>query len=84
LYHRQHQQNSRQRKHHHTANTVRFIANPYIIAAGEVFAAEPVPIQSKELSMMSKLQALDKEATVRFSVDMSETLHRQKGENENE
>jgi hypothetical protein len=26
--------------------------------------------------MMSKLQALDKEATVRFTVDMSETLHR--------
>jgi len=25
---------------------------------------------------MSKLQALDKEATVRFTVDMSETLHR--------
>jgi hypothetical protein len=26
--------------------------------------------------MMSKLQALDKEATVRFTADMSETLHR--------
>jgi predicted DNA-binding protein len=25
---------------------------------------------------MSKLQGLDKEATVRFTVDMSETLHR--------
>ncbi|MEG3958689.1 hypothetical protein [Microcoleus sp. herbarium2] len=39
-------------------------------------APEPVPIQSKEPSLMSKLQAPDKEATVRFTVDMSETLHR--------
>jgi hypothetical protein len=37
---------------------------------------EPVSIQSKEPSLMSKLQAPDKEATVRFTVDMSETLHR--------
>jgi hypothetical protein len=37
---------------------------------------EPVPIQSKMPSLMSKLQAPDKEATVRFTVDMSETLHR--------
>jgi hypothetical protein len=29
-------------------------------------APYPVPIQSKEPSLMSKLQALDKEATVRF------------------
>ncbi|HSF74693.1 MAG TPA: hypothetical protein VLA84_12930 [Microcoleus sp.] len=41
-----------------------------------VSAPEPVPIQSKEPSLMSKLQAPDKEATVRFTVDMSETLHR--------
>jgi type IV secretory pathway VirB10-like protein len=41
-----------------------------------VSAPEPVSIQSKELSLMSKLQAPDKEATVRFTVDMSETLHR--------
>ena len=33
---------------------------------------------------MSKLQAPDKKATVRFTVDMSEILHRQNGENENE
>jgi hypothetical protein len=39
-------------------------------------APDPVPIQSKEPSLMSKLQAPDKEATVRFTVDMSETLHR--------
>ena len=37
---------------------------------------EPVPIQSKMPSLMSKLQAPDKEATVRFTVDMSESLHR--------
>ena len=42
----------------------------------EVSAPQPVSIQSKELSLMSKLQAPDKEATVRFTVDMSETLHR--------
>jgi hypothetical protein len=41
-----------------------------------VSAPEPVSIQSKELSLMSKLQAPDKEATVRFTVDMSESLHR--------
>jgi len=44
-----------------------------------VSAPEPVPIQSKQPSLMSKLQAPDKpdkEATVRFTVDMSETLHR--------
>jgi hypothetical protein len=42
----------------------------------EASAPEPVSIQSKEPSLMSKLQAPDKEATVRFTVDMSETLHR--------
>jgi hypothetical protein len=42
----------------------------------EASAPEPLPIQSKELSLMSKLQAPNKEATVRFTVDMSETLHR--------
>ncbi|MEG4505626.1 hypothetical protein QUA81_20250 [Microcoleus sp. F6_B4] len=42
----------------------------------EALAPKPVPIQSKEPSLMSKLQAPDKEATVRFTVDMSETLHR--------
>jgi hypothetical protein len=35
----------------------------------------PVPSPPKE-SIMSKLQASDKEATVRFTVDMSESLHR--------
>lgn len=39
-------------------------------------APHPVPTQSKEPSLMSKLQAPDKEATVRFSVDMSESVHR--------
>ena len=39
-------------------------------------APEPVSIQSKEPSLMSKLQAPNKEATVRFTVDMSESLHR--------
>jgi hypothetical protein len=38
--------------------------------------APAVSVQSKEPSLMSKLQAPDKEATVRFTVDMSETLHR--------
>jgi hypothetical protein len=42
----------------------------------EASASEPVSIQSKEPNLMSKLQAPDKEATVRFTVDMSETLHR--------
>ena len=40
------------------------------------FAPEPVSIQSKQPNLMSKLQAPDKEATVRFTVDMSESLHR--------
>jgi hypothetical protein len=42
----------------------------------EASAPNPVPIQSKDPSLMSKLQAPDKEATVRFTVDMSESLHR--------
>ena len=42
----------------------------------EALAPETVPIQSKEPSLMSKLQAPNKEATVRFTVDMSESLHR--------
>jgi hypothetical protein len=42
----------------------------------EVSASDPIPIQSKEPRLMSKLQTPDKEATVRFTVDMSETLHR--------
>ena len=42
----------------------------------EASAPHPVPTQSKEPSLMSKLQAPDKEATVRFSVDMSESVHR--------
>jgi hypothetical protein len=42
----------------------------------EVLAPEPVSVQSKEPSLMSKLQAPDKEAMVRFTVDMSESLHR--------
>jgi hypothetical protein len=42
----------------------------------EIAAPESLPPQSKESSLMSKLQAPDKEATVRFTVDMSESLHR--------
>ena len=42
----------------------------------EALALQPVSIQSKEPSLMSKLQVPDKEATVRFTVDMSESLHR--------
>ena len=42
----------------------------------EAPAAEPIPVQSKESSLTHRLQAPDKEATVRFTVDMSETLHR--------
>ncbi|MEG4115076.1 MULTISPECIES: hypothetical protein [unclassified Microcoleus] len=34
----------------------------------EAFAPEPVPIQSKEHSLMSKLQVADKEATVRLAL----------------
>ena len=39
-------------------------------------AAESIPVQSKETSLTHRLQAPDKEATVRFTVDMSESLHR--------
>jgi hypothetical protein len=42
----------------------------------EAFGSEPVSIQSKEPCLMSKLQAPEKEATIRFTVDMSESLHR--------
>jgi hypothetical protein len=42
----------------------------------EPSAPHPVLTQSKEPSLMNKLQAPDKEATVPFSVDMSESLHR--------
>jgi hypothetical protein len=38
-------------------------------------APHPVPTQSKEPSLMSKLQAPDKEATVRFSVNISESVY---------
>ncbi|MEG4294661.1 hypothetical protein Q5692_38570 [Microcoleus sp. C2C3] len=40
------------------------------------FAPDPVPIQSKEPSLMSKLRAPDKEPTVRFTIDLSESVHR--------
>ncbi|MEG4838291.1 hypothetical protein [Microcoleus sp. B9-D4] len=42
----------------------------------EASALESVPAQSKESSLTHRLQVPDKEATVRFTVDMSETLHR--------
>ena len=45
-------------------------------AAEAAEAAEAIHISAKENSLMSKLQAPDKEATVRFTVDMSESLHR--------
>lgn len=38
--------------------------------------AASIPVQSKESSLTHRLQAPDKEATVRFTVDMSESLHR--------
>jgi hypothetical protein len=59
-----------------TASLTPETASPTIPPQPEVSAPDPVPIQSKEPSLMSKLQAPDKEATVRFTVDMSETLHR--------
>ena len=42
----------------------------------EASASEPVPAPSKESSLTYRLQAPDKEPTVRFTVDMSESLHR--------
>ncbi|PSB53936.1 CopG family transcriptional regulator [filamentous cyanobacterium Phorm 6] len=59
-----------------TASLTPESALPVVTLKPEVSAPEAVPIQSKEPSLMSKLQAPDKEATVRFTVDMSESLHR--------
>jgi len=42
----------------------------------EASAPEPVPAPSKESSLTHRLQAPNKEATVRFTVDMSEFVHR--------
>lgn len=42
----------------------------------ESLAAESIPVQLKESSLTHRLQVPDKEATVRFTVDMSESLHR--------
>jgi len=42
----------------------------------EASAAESVPAPSKESSLTHRLQAPDKEPTVRFTVDMSESMHR--------
>lgn len=42
----------------------------------EASAPEPVPAPSKESSLTHRLQVPDKEATVRFTVNMSESLHR--------
>ena len=44
----------------------------------EVSVLDPVPIQSKEPSLISKLQAPDKEATVRFTVDIGSKDEAQK------
>ena len=41
----------------------------------EASAPEPVPAPSKESSLTHRLQAPDKEATVRFTVDMSEFVY---------
>ena len=43
----------------------------------EASAPEPVPPPSKESSLTHPLQAPDKEATVRFTVDISESVHRE-------
>jgi hypothetical protein len=42
----------------------------------EASASEPVPAPSKESSLTYRLQAPNKEPMVRFTVDMSESLHR--------
>ena len=42
----------------------------------ELPTGEIIPVQSKETSLTHRLQAPDKEPTVRFTVDMSESLHR--------
>ncbi len=42
----------------------------------EASAAEPVSAPSQKSSLTHRLQAPDKEATVRFTVDMPESLHR--------
>jgi hypothetical protein len=42
----------------------------------EASVSESVLASSKDSSLTHRLQAPDKEATVRFTVDMSETLHR--------
>ncbi|MEG4963822.1 MULTISPECIES: hypothetical protein [unclassified Microcoleus] len=44
----------------------------------EVSAPDSIAIQSKEASVMSKLQVPHKEATVRFTVDMAESLQHRK------
>ena len=49
---------------------------PALTAPEPTAPAEPIPVQSKESSLTHRLQAPDKEATVRFTVDMSESLHR--------
>jgi hypothetical protein len=46
------------------------------VSEPESLAAESIPVQLKENSLTHRLQAPDKEATVRFTVDMSESLHR--------
>ena len=46
------------------------------VPATETPAPKATPVQPKENSLMTKLQVPDKEPTVRFTVDMSESLHR--------
>jgi hypothetical protein len=59
-----------------TPETVEAVLPALTAPESEAPAAEPIPVQSKETSLTHRLQAPDKEATVRFTVDMSETLHR--------
>lgn len=59
-----------------TPETVEFPLSTPTTPKSESPAPEPIPVQLKENSLTHRLQAPDKEATVRFTVDMSESLHR--------
>lgn len=60
-----------------TPETVEAALPAPTLPSPEALAPEPIPVQStKESSLTHRLQAPDKEATVRFTVDMSESLHR--------
>ena len=59
-----------------TPETVEAVLSAPTAPESEAPAAEPILVQLKESSLTHRLQPPDKEATVRFTVDMSETLHR--------